>query len=149
LQHAYTSFNTALIADWGIIAPWVPVVIDSQNGADALPASCLRVFWAEDGIPTAQGNKTMAVIDIALRVPPVGNKPDTAQLNILKDAFDKWIGQRVSDPYARVKRLDHTVTPALYLNDMDLSPDGGWVPGDTASPGQLHASKMIHLYYRL
>ncbi len=149
MQHAFKSFNTCLIAIWDNIAPGVPVVIDSINSAAALPADCLRVFWESDGDPTDVGCKNRAVLDLAIRVPPVANKPNGALAIARRVALDLELGFRVMEGYGRFRRYDWTTTPPTYLNLMEVAPDGGWVPGDTESPGQIHISRMVHLTYWL
>lgn len=156
MQNAYRSFNNPLITLWASIDSGVPVVIDSPDGADALPASCLRIYWSEYGTPTPQPNMREGLIDIAIRVPPVGNVSNTLLALTRAKALDKALGfEPATDGtpggggYGRLGRYDWTTTPITYLSDMEVIPEGGWVAIPTASPGQLHMARTVRLQYRI
>jgi hypothetical protein len=154
LHHAYRSFNNPLATAWAAIAPGVPIAIDTPDDADTLPPECLRVFWSSYGDPTGQGNERSAVIDVAVRVPPIGNQPNPMLALARAKAVDKALGLDDTGGLGgagcgRLGRFDWTVSPIAYLNDMDILPDHGWIAIPTGSPGLFHVARTLRLLYRI
>ena len=155
MRNAYQSFNQAINAAWAIIAPTVPIIVDSQDDADALPPECLRIFWEDFGFPSPdQASLYHAAIDIAIRVPAVGNVANTDLALARGVALDTAIGIVTPDGtigglgVGRAGRMDWSTTPITYLNDMDITGETAWVRIGTSSPGQLHLAKKYLLTYR-
>lgn len=156
MDHAYRSLNNVLATAWAAIAPGVPIEIDSPDDATAIPPECLRVYWGGYGTPERQANLFEAVVDVAVRVPPMGNAPNTLLMTQRCKAIYQALGivyaedgQPMGGGYGRLGRFDWTVTPLRYLSAMEIFPTGGgWTPIPTKSPGELHTACTFLLNFR-
>lgn len=156
MNHAYTSLNRALGAAWAAIATGdlaTFTITDIESAAPAPPVG-LRVLWESNGEPTRTAGTYEASLDLAICVPAVGGQPDRATALRLATELDRALGflgtagGNGGTGTGALGRFDYTVTPARWLSEMELAPDGGWEILPTGSPGQVCRARTVKLRFK-
>jgi hypothetical protein len=139
----YSSFNDALTAVWGTLAPGKPFVLGHPDAPARLPPECLRVYWLNHGGATDQANEIRAVVQVDVFVP--GNNRVLALSRA--QALESAMGFNRAPGYGRLGVVLTDSDPVEFIGEARVAPfEDGWVDVEDPVPGVVHLARTLELY---